>query len=152
MLSRHFQEACTPVLPPLTLAPPGNSVLRCIALGPQLDFSLFDILHIFYLACYCLACRPQFWFTFFNFAIPLLLSMHSSPLQSRFFSQCRLFYLLHFPAALVLSCSFGRKCSRIWQVLEVGFPGFSHLGKKKVRKCGFSRAFPSRLRCENVKM
>ena len=69
----------------------------------------------------------QFWYsttTVYAFIVP------AEPL----FSQCRLFYLLHFPAALVLSCSLGRKCSRIWQVLEVGFPGFSHLGKKRRKR------------------
>ena len=45
------------------------------------------------------------------------------------------YYLyIHFSAALVLSCSLGRKCSCIWQVLEVGFPGFSHFGKKRCKQ------------------
>ena len=34
----------------------------------------------------------------------------------------------------------GRKCSCIWQVLEVGVPGFSHLGKKGAKECNSCRS------------
>ena len=141
MLSRHFQEACSLVLPPLTLVPPGISVPRCIALGPQLDFSLFDIswycVLLFCMSSSILVHFPQFWYTFLNFGSLVLFSHRSC--RAAFFPKSYVFSLPFF-CPLVLSGSLGRKCSCIWQVLEVGFPRFSHFGKKGVKECNSCRS------------
>ena len=91
---------------------------------PQLDFSLSAIDY------YCIVWRHLVCSTLLHFGIIYLCPQS----RSFFIIDCFImFYLFHFSAALVLSCSLGRKCSCIWQVLEVGFPGFSHFGKKRCR-------------------
>ena len=117
MPSRHSQDASSRMLPPLPNVPPGTSVLRGLAILTAVG--LFIVWY--WLLLYCLVASmlphfPQFWF---------------NRLRRAVFSNYYLY--IHFSAALVLSCSLGRKCSCIWQVLEVGFPGFSHFGKKVQR-------------------
>ena len=128
MLSQHCQDAFSHVLPPLPTALPGNSVLRCIA--TMTAVGLFIV---------------WYWLL-----LVLLGVIHFASLSSIlvFLHRCRraalfslsLIYLYHFSAALVLSCSLGRKCSCIWQVLEVGFRGFSHFGKKGAKECKACRS------------
>ena len=101
----------------------------------------------------CTLDRSWAFHRFILIAIVLLGGIHVAPLSSllvlsftqSLFSHYYLF--IHFSAALVLSCSLGRKCSCIWQVLEVGFPGFSHFGKKKVRRSEYHEGIEKCRRC-----
>ena len=143
MLSRHFQEDCTPVLPPLTLAPPGNSVLRCIALGPQLDFSLIDI--FFILRAIVLPVVINFGslssilvFHYYAFSATRLIAYAFIVPAEPLFSPCRMFYLLQFSApwfclaALAANAAaFGRSLRWVFQ----GFPISDTKGAKEFKSC-----------------